>query len=113
MVQDELSRLRTAKTCRLDMAADLEALCTPLDNESTQALVTLLVTRRWTGSSEDQVEIRDLTVRNERLPAVDLPMGPMKLRSGLDSCYVGPGARLCHRVGSDLLPCYHLAEERI
>src|SRR5216117_3098461 len=104
MVQDEFRGLRASKTCRLDVAADLEALCTPLDNESTQALVTLLATRRWTGSSEDQVEIRDLTVRNERLPAVNLPVGPVQLCGGLDSCYVGPGARLCHSVGPDLLP---------
>src|SRR5438034_10450929 len=86
------------------MATDLEALCTLLDNESTPPLVTLLATRRWTGSSEDQVEIRDLTVRDERLPAVNLPMGPVQLRGGLDSCNIGPGTRLPHSVGPDLLP---------
>src|SRR5947199_10868908 len=93
------------------MATDLEALCTPLDNESTQPLVTLLATSRWSGSSEDQVEIRDLTVRNERLPAVNLPMGPMKLRSGLDPCYIGSVTRLRHSVGPDLLPLHHRDDE--
>src|SRR5205809_3914531 len=92
------------------MATDLEALCTPLDDESTQPLVTLLATRRGTGSSEDQVEIRDLTVRDERLPAVDLPMRPVQLLGGLDSCKIGPAARLCHSVGPDLLPCHHRDE---
>src|SRR5207249_12317234 len=104
LTQSELCRLRTSQTCRLNAPRHLEALCTPLDNESTQPLVTLLATRRWARSSEDQVEIRDLTVRNERLPAVNLPMGPMKLRSGLDPCYIGPGTRLRHSVGPDLLP---------
>src|SRR5437867_822631 len=65
------------------MATDLEALCTPLDNESTQALVTLLAARRWTRPSEDQVEVRYLAVCDEGLPAVNLPVGPVKLGSDL------------------------------
>src|SRR2546425_11690097 len=93
------------------MATDLEALCTPLDNESTQALVTLLAARRGTGPSEDPVEVRDLAVCDEGLPAANLPVGPVKLRPGLDPCYVGPRARLCHPVAPDLLPCAHRGED--
>src|SRR5437879_12625594 len=93
------------------MTSDLEALCSSFDHERAQTLVTLLVTWRGTCPGEYQVEIRYLTVCDERLLAADLPVGPVKLCSGLNPCHIGAGPRLRHRVSPDLLPRHHRDEE--
>src|SRR5437660_5682041 len=75
VIKNQFRGLRASKTCRFDVAADLEACCSSFNNERTQTLVTFLRARRGTCPSEDQVEVCDFTVGDERLLAADLPVG--------------------------------------
>ena len=79
MVKNQFRRLRASEACRFDVTSYLESLCSSFNNECTQTLMPLLATWRRTRSSEHQVEVRDLTVCDERLPAVDLPVASVKL----------------------------------
>src|SRR2546430_1483625 len=79
VIKNQFRGLRASKTCRFDVAADVEAFCSSFNNERTQTLVTFLRARRGTCPSEDQVEVCDFTVGDERLLAADLPVGAVKL----------------------------------
>src|SRR5438309_1052898 len=78
VIKNQFRGLGASKTCRFDMAAALEAFCSSFNNERAQAFVPLLAAGGWTCPREDQVEVCDFTVRDERLLAADLPVGPVK-----------------------------------